>query len=119
MQWWTYGDNVRPKGVKIMPNSKARPQNDVQRSCLREGIKKSGRVLLVNKCQRREKNKNAIMDLRQSRAAEGNKNNAYVDRVRPKGIKITPKFESWAAEWRAEKSYAWRDKEVGESVVGW
>ena len=58
------------------------------------------------------------MDLRQSRAAERTKNNAYGDRLRPKGIKMTPKFESWAAEWRAEKLSAWMDKEVGESVVG-
>ena len=58
------------------------------------------------------------MDVRQSRAAERNKNSAYGDRVRPKGIKMTPKFESQAAEWRAEKLSTWMNKEVGESVVG-
>ena len=59
------------------------------------------------------------MDVRQSRAAERNKNSAYGDRVRPKGIKMTPKFESQATEWHSEKLPAWWNKEIAARVDGW
>ena len=76
----------------MMTNLEAGPQNARQKSRLRDGIKKWGRVLIVNKCRRREKKQKGTIDLRQSRVAERNKDHA--------------KLESRAAEFYAEKSSA-------------
>ena len=56
------------------PNSKVWPQYDVQKSRLREWIKKWGRVLLVNKCRRRKKTRIQSW--------------TYDDHVQPKRTKI-------------------------------